>query len=121
MTCDGDIATEEIQLIKDYTGRSGYFEGLDVETLLNSYIDTINKSGLSFLNSYLKDVQNEEKTSEEELNIVKIAIGIIEANNDIHYSEVKFFKSIRSRLNVSDKEILAILPDKEDFLLPDNI
>ena len=44
---------------------------------------------------------------------------MIEADNQILYSEVKFFKKIRSRLNVDDSVILAALPESEDYLLPD--
>ena len=32
---------------------------------------------------------------------------------------MKFFKKIRVRLSLTDEEILAKYPDKEDFLLPD--
>jgi len=44
---------------------------------------------------------------------------MIEADNQILYSEVIFFKKIRSRLTVADDVILAALPDCEDYLLPD--
>ena len=33
MACDGDIANEEVQLIKDYTKKSDLFVNLDVEKL----------------------------------------------------------------------------------------
>ena len=38
MACDGNIAEEEVQLIRDYTKESLVFQGLDVEKLLNDYI-----------------------------------------------------------------------------------
>lgn len=44
---------------------------------------------------------------------------MIEADNHIEYAEAKFFKKIRSRLSISDEQILAQHPGKEDFLLPD--
>lgn len=55
----------------------------------------------------------------EQLLLVTLAIKAIEADNNVEYAEVKFFKKIRSRLTISDEEILAEHPDKEDFLLPD--
>ena len=44
---------------------------------------------------------------------------MIEADNKVLYSEVKFFKKLRHNLKISDKEILTELPDKEYYLLPD--
>lgn len=119
MACDGDIATQEVDLIKNCVKDSSLFEGLEVEKLLNGYIDAINTTGISFLNSYIKELMNEELSNEEQFQIIKIAIAMIEADNEILYSEVKFFKRIRQCLSISDEEILAILPDKEDYLLPD--
>lgn len=119
MACDGDIAPEEVDQIKEYVKTSSLFENLEVEKLLNEYITSINATGISFLNSYIKELSNENLTTEQELQIVKIAIAMIEADNEILYSEVKFFKRIRQCLSISDEDILRELPDKEDYLLPD--
>lgn len=119
MACDGDIANEEVDLIRNYVKDSSFFEGLEVEKLLNEYIEKINAQGIAFLNSFIKELKNEELTSEQELEIVRISIQMIEADNEILYSEVKFFKRIRACLNISDEEILKSMPDKEDYLLPD--
>lgn len=64
-------------------------------------------------------MSNSDLTVEEELKLVGLAIQMIEADNNIEYSEVKFFKKIRSRLSVSDEQILEHYPGKENFLLPD--
>lgn len=120
MACDGDIASEEVDLIRDYVKNSKLFENLDVEKLLNEYIEAINREGISFLNSYTKELKNSDLSVEQQLLVVKIAITMIEADNVIMYSEVKFFKKVRKVLTISDEEILAAFPDKEDFLLPDN-
>ncbi len=53
------------------------------------------------------------------MEIIRIAIGVIEADGQILYSEVKFFNKLRSCLSISDDAILEIMPDKEDYLLPD--
>ena len=60
-------------------------------------------------------------SEDEQLLIVKLAIDIIEADNEVLYSEVKFFKRIRRNLTISDEQILEKFPDKEDYLLPDII
>lgn len=121
MACDGDIADEEVQLIKDYVKTSSLFENLDVENLLNEYIASINSTGIIFLNSYLKELQNEEMTPDEEIQVMKIAISMIEADKEIRYSEIKFFKRIYSCMHVSDEIIEKEFPDKEDYFLPDII
>ncbi len=119
MACDGDIAEEEVDLIRAIVKKVPLFDGLEVESFLNSYIAGINENGKLFLNKYLSDLAEAELSQEEELHIVALAIKMIEADNIIKYSEVKFFKKIRVRLSVSDEQILEKHPDKEDFLLPD--
>ena len=119
MACDGNIASEEVQLIKDYIKESSVFQGLDVENKLNDYIRLINARGISFLNSFLSEIKSSDLKEEEELQLVKIAIKMIEADNEILYSEIKFFKRIRKCLKVSDDVLYKEFPDKEDFFLPD--
>ena len=121
MACDGNIAEEEIQLIRDYTKESLVFQGLDVEKLLNDYIKAINATGMSFLNSYLSEIKSIDMTETEELQLVKIAIQMIEADKEVLYSEIKFFKRIRKCLSVSDEVLNREFPDKEDFFLPERI
>lgn len=121
MACDGDIASEELALIKEYTSNSGLFLNLDIESKLNEYVTGINRQGILFLNSYLKEITSYPLTEVQELNIVRIAIQMIEADNKIEYSEISFFKKIRLKLFISDEAILAEMPNKEDYLLPDII
>jgi len=119
MTCDGDIADEEVQLIKKIAEDAKLFDKLDVQAHLNSYISAINKEGRSFLASYLKEVSDAVLNDTDALNLIKIAIQTIEADQKIEYSEISFFKKIRKRLSITDDKILQAFPDKEDYLLPD--
>lgn len=117
--CDGEIAPEEVSLVKEMCNKNDMFGDLDVETKLNEYVAAINKHGIRFINDFLRVLESTELTIQEQLTIVRIAIDMIEADGQILYSEVKFFKRLRPCLNISDEEILKILPDKEDYLLPD--
>lgn len=119
MSCDGDIAKEEVQLLRELIDKTDLFKELDVEVTLKKYVDSINENGVSFLNQYLSEVAQDELTKEEQMCLVDLAFKTIEADNRIEYSEVKFFKKIRVRLSLTDEEILAKYPEKEDFLLPD--
>ena len=53
------------------------------------------------------------------LQLVKNVINTIEADNQIVYTEVSFFKWIRKQLSTRDEKILETLPDKEDYMLSD--
>ena len=130
MACDGEIAGEELELVKHYANSSSLFEGLDIEGKLNEYVAEINDQGQSFLAGYISKVVNAQLNEEQELNIAKIAIKMIEADNKIEYSEISFFKRIRNKLNVTDEKLMDIFKDEtlfekfpevepEDFLLPD--
>lgn len=119
MACDGDIAEEEVALLKRVTCELKLFDGIDVQTKVNGYVESINKEGMGFLSNYLKDIASAKLTDEQALALVKLAIDTIEADNNIEYSEISFFKKIRKRLHITDEKILETMPDKEDYLLPD--
>lgn len=119
MACDGSIADEEIQLVRDLVATSDIFKHFDVEVALNQYIKSINENGVLFLNQYLNNIDRNKLTKDEQMCIIDLAFRTIEADKHIEYSEVKFFKKIRSRLSLTDDEIIAKYSEKEDFLLPD--
>ena len=119
MACDGDIATEEVALLKQMADKEQIFGKLDVQDLLNQYIKEINANGAQFLNKYIESIKDSSLSKEDELELIRIAIGTIEADEQIEYSEIRFFKKIRKTLSISDDEILEVMPDKEDYLLPD--
>ena len=130
MACDGEIVNEELELVKHYANSSEIFRGLDVEDILNDYVSEINERGQGFLTAYISSVASSQLNEEQELNLAKIAIKMIEADNKIEYSEISFFKRIRTKLKVSDEKLLEIFKDEtlfekfpevepEDFLLPD--
>lgn len=119
IACDGNIATEEVDMVRDLCAKDKIFHNLDSKEYLNSWITEINEQGGAFLQTYLKEINSVELNEQEQLLLVSLAIKAIEADNSIEYAEVKFFKKIRSKLTISDEAILAEHPDKEDFLLPD--
>ena len=119
IACDGDIAEEEIRLIRELGTKDKLFSDMDTEKYINAWINEINKRGSMFLQNYLNEIVTEDLNEKEQLLLVSLAFNAIEADNRIEYSEVKFFKKIRSRLSISDETILGKFPNKEDFLLPD--
>lgn len=119
MACDGEIADEEVALLNKLVLTEQVFGDLDIQMSINNYIESINKLGKVFLEEYLEDVRNAYLDDSTSLQLVKIAIDIIEADNQVEYSEVSFFKRIRKQLSIKDEVILEAMPDKEDYLLPD--
>ena len=106
MACDGDIASEEVQVLRELIANTDLFKELDVEVVLKKYVDSINKDGVSFLNNYLSDIAEDALSKEEQMCLVDLAFKTIEADKRIEYSEVKFFKKIRVRLSLTDEEII---------------
>lgn len=119
MACDGEIAKEEVVLVCDMASQEDAFRGMNVGEIINNYVALLNIDGVLFLKRYLKELETQQLSEEEQSRIVDFAIRIILADKKIEYSEIKFFKKIRSRLPLTDEQILAKHPDVEDFLLPD--
>lgn len=119
IACDGDIATEEVNLVRNLCTKDNIFHNVDLEKFINSWISEINEQGGTFLQSYLNELNSMALTETEQLQLVSLAIKAIEIDNHVEYAEVKFFKKIRSILTISDEAILAEHPNNEDFLLPD--
>ena len=119
MTCDGDIAEAEKEIVRQFCASNELFKGMDTENFLNKWIEEVNRNGEMFFRSYLNEISEMNLSGQEQMMIVDLAFRTIEADNLIEYSEVKFFKKIRKRLSVSDEMILEKYPDKQDFLLPD--
>lgn len=119
IACDGDIAAEEVDMVREMCAKDNLFHSIDSEKYLNLWIAEINEQGSMFLQSYLKELKSVDLNEKEQLLLVSLAIKAIEADNRIEYAEVKFFKKIRLRLTISDEAILTEHPDKDDFLLPD--
>lgn len=119
IACDGEIATEEVNMVQELCSKDLPFEGMDLGKYINSWIADVNEQGGMFLWNYLREINTVELDDKEQLLLLSLAIKAIEADKRIEYAEVKFFKKIRSRLSISDEAILAEHPDKEDFLLPD--
>ncbi len=119
MACDGNIADEEVALLRSVASESELFGGIDVQAKVNEYVESINKEGMGFLSNYLREVASAGLTDEQALALISLAIDTIEADNNIDYSEISFFKKIRKRLSITDEKILEAMPDKGDYLLPD--
>lgn len=119
MACDGHIDEREINLIKQLEKNEQAFNVDNLEETINQFIQEINEEGEQFLKRYFEELKQTELREDEEIQLVKTALRTIEADEEIAYSEIKFFKIIRSNLKLSDQKILDELPGKEDYLEKD--
>ncbi len=121
MACDGEIAAEEVSLIKGLSDKENLFGNIEADKELDALHQEINQLGKGFLQNYFSLLKNAELNVQDELNILRIAALVIQADNKIEYSEIKFFKVIRSCLNVGDEEILANIKEVDEIYLAQDI
>jgi len=121
MAADGNIDNREISLIKSLCEKSPLFANFDFQEEINLLVGKINSGGKSFIQYYFDLLNHTQLTEQEELTLIDFAIRTINADEQIEYSEIKFFKNIRHRLKVSDEKILDRFPDIEQYLEDDII
>jgi hypothetical protein len=101
--------------------KSPLFANFNFKEEINLLVGKINSGGKTFIQYYFDLLKEAKLTEQEELTLIDFAIQTINADEQIDYSEIKFFKNIRHRLNVSDETILARFPDIELYLEDDII
>ena len=119
MASDGHIDNREIALIKTMCENSPLFKDFNFQEEINQLVNKINRRGKEFIQHYFDLLNKAELSEQEELTLIDFAIQTVNADEQIEYSEIKFFKNIRHRLKVSDENILAVFPDIEQFLEED--
>ena len=121
MACDGDIDKREVKLIKQLQKEHKTFGEIDINAELDTLLLAINKDGHQFIKGYFNELTNTELTEANELKLIEVAIDTIKADERVEYSEIKFFKVIRSKLKIDNEPILEKHPDFEDYLEQDII
>lgn len=121
MACDGDIAPEEVDLIKSLDAKEHLFGKIEIDHELNSLLDEINELGKSFLKSYLNLVKEAQLKEEDSITLLDVAVKTIKADNVIKYSEIKFFKVIKANLNISDETILEKIEGIDEMWVAQDI
>ncbi len=124
MASDGEIVQEEIDTIQQLCAKEALLKSFDFANEIKSFVAEINAKGKLFIEEYLNELSKTNFSEEEQLSLLHIAFHVIYADEKVEYSEVKFFKNIRSRLPISDeviKEHFEIIPDLDIFLAQDII
>jgi len=121
MAADGDIDKREVESIKSMCKKSPLFKDINFDGEINLLVNEINSEGKAFIQQYFKLLSNTNLSEQDELALIDFALQTIYADEQVLYSEIKFFKNIRHRLKISDEKILDRFPDIEQFLEEDII
>lgn len=122
MSCDGDIATEEVDMIKQMSKEKHLFGDIDIDVKLDELVEEINKKGKGFLKEFLVNLADQALSDEQELKVADVAVQTIRSDNKIEYSEIKFFKVLRSNLKlVSDETLLERIEGIDENYLAQDI
>ena len=121
MACDGDIDQNEIQLIKRLHEEHHAFGDIDISTEINSLLTALNNDSVLFMKDYFSELSTLKISQAKELEIIKIAVDTINSDEKVEYSEIKFFKVIRSYMKIQNNQIVAKHPDFKTYLQEDII
>lgn len=122
MACDGSIASEEVEMIKQLSNTNNLFGDIDIDYELNRLIDELKSKGKLLLKEYLSTLAGQDLSEEEELTIANVAVQTIRADKNIEYSEIKFFKVIRANLDkVSDETLMERIEGIDENYLAQDI
>lgn len=120
MACDGNIAEEEISEIKNMVFNEIYFMGFDYEDLLKDGIEDIKVNGKVAINQYLQELNSIELNEHQEILLVEVILKIIEADNEIQTSEIKFLQLVKSKLKTDEQTLIIKFPKQIDYLIDFN-
>jgi hypothetical protein len=119
MACDGHIDKSEVDFIIKIHRENKIFGAIDIRQAMENLLVSINNDGHKFLRDYFTELTTNYLSVKEELKIIEAAINTIKADEKIEYSEIKFFKVIRSKLKIDNNTILSLHPDFEEYLEQD--
>ena len=102
MASDGHIDNREIALIKSMCEKSPLFKDFNFQEEINSLVSKINTKNKEFISYYFDLLEKSTLTEKEELTLIDFAIQTIKADEQIEYSEIKFFK-------ISDTDLKSVM------------
>lgn len=122
MACDGAIAAEEVELIKQLANETHLFGDINIDYELDKLVEELNMKGKIFLKEFLSSLAVQTLSEEEELSVANVAVQTIRADKNVEYSEIKFFKVIRANLTkVSDDTLLEKIEGIDENYLAQDI
>jgi len=120
MACDGDIAEEEINEIKNIVANEIYFMGYDFEEPLKSNTENIKANGKNAINQYLQEIATNDLNDHQEILLIEVLLRIILADGKADESELKFLHMAKSKLKTDEQTLIVKFPHQIDYLMDSN-
>ena len=120
IACDGTIADVEIQELKSIAESEMYFSEFEYQDLLTSFVSDIKQRGKDSINDFLSELGSSEPKERQKFIMLEVLIRIMESDNVVDTNEMKFLHLVKSKLNLSDEELIMQFPDKLELLLENN-
>jgi len=118
--CDGSVDEAEINEVKLMLQNEIYFMGFENENLLDEYLEDIIKSGKKSINYFLDQLGESDLNTKQEFNLLEVLIRTIESDNKIEENELKFLQLVKSKLNISEEDIITQFPKQMKYLIDFN-
>ncbi len=119
MACDQAIDAEELSHFRSRAEERNLFGDLDLDAELQRLRSDVNSNGYGFFRHFFSELSASKLDGAQQLQLLESSIDMVEANEEIEYTEVKFIKLIRAELSVSDAEILAKNQKHAEYLKED--
>jgi len=120
IACDSSIEESEISEIRNIAENEIYFMGYDYEQPLSNNLKYIKEKGATAINEYLNEVAIANLNERQELILLEVLIRAIESDGKIEQSEVKFLQMVKSKLKVSEANIITKFPKQMNYLIDFN-
>ena len=117
MACDGSIDESEITEIKNMADNEIYFMGFEIEEPFEAILSYIKQNGKKAINEYLNELSQLNLNEKQELLLIEVLIRTIESDNVIEESEIKFLQMVKSKLDVSEENIIIQFPKQMKYLI----
>tara|TARA_Y100001970_G_scaffold292427_1_gene433690 strand:+ start:1870 stop:2373 length:504 start_codon:yes stop_codon:yes gene_type:complete len=119
MACDGRIDKSELDMLKDISENSTYFQGIDFSKKINEFKINAEKNLSKALDTIFESIKISKFDSIQELLILEVSLRIIYADVKIDPNEVDLVKKIRACLKIDDQYIIKRF-GRIEFLIDKN-
>ena len=101
MVCDGDIATEEEEYLREIEKSDFYLKEFDMSAKLDTLKAEWDLHGLNFCEKILNSTYKLDLTESEKIIIMDFAIGITRSDGNMQQSEIHFVNTLMQNIKIS--------------------
>tara|TARA_B100000674_G_C37516941_1_gene767520 strand:+ start:216 stop:626 length:411 start_codon:yes stop_codon:yes gene_type:complete len=101
MVCDGDIAPEEEEYLRDIEKSDFYLKEFDMSDKLDKLTSDWELHGLILCERILNSAYKNEFSEDQKIVTMDFAIGIVRADGIMRQSEIQFINSLMRNIKVS--------------------